>query len=59
MNYTQAIECNVWRNWLKFSNEADLYIRMRTSNNSKNRHADCLKFGDLFFTYLTKLLLGA
>ena len=48
---------NVWWNCLKFSNKMSLSIRMLTSNSSKNRHAICLKFGDLFFNSLTKLEL--
>ena len=37
----------------------DLSIRMRTFNNSNYCHANCLKFGDLFFASLTKSLLEA
>ena len=31
---------------------------MRTSINVKHRHAACLKFEDIFFTFLAKLLLS-
>ena len=30
---------------------------MRTFQNSKYHHTICLKFGHLFFTYFTKLIL--
>ena len=50
-------EYNVWWNCLKFSNKMDLSIGKRRFNNSKHRHAICLKFGDLVFTLPTKLVL--
>ena len=37
----------------------DLHIVMKTLNNSKYHHAIFLKFGDLFFTSLTKLVIEA
>ena len=37
----------------------DLYIEMRTFNNSKYRYTICLKFGHLFFISVTKLVLEA
>ena len=37
----------------------DLTIQMKKFNNIKDRHANCLKFGDGFFTSLTILGLEA
>ena len=36
----------------------NLNYLMRTSINVKHRHAACLKFEDIFFTFLAKLLLS-
>lgn len=44
-------------NCLKFSDDMDLSTRIRRINNSKYRYVICLKFGDEFFTSITKLVL--
>ena len=35
----------------------DLSIRLKTLDNVKHRHTLCLKFGDIFFTSLMRLVL--
>ena len=44
-------------NCLMVSDKLGLSIRMRTFNNSKHCNAVCLKFGDLFVTFLAMLEL--
>ena len=37
----------------------DLSIQMKTVNGVKHRHVICVKLGNIFLTYLTKLALQA
>ena len=40
---------------LKFSDKTDLTVQMKIFSNVKHRNTVCLKSGDRFFTFLTKL----
>ena len=53
----KLFEYNILWDCLKFRDKMDLSIQMRMFINSKHRDTICLKFGDLLFTTLTKLVL--
>ena len=54
----KLFEYHIWWNCLKFRNKMNLPFWIWTFN-SKYCHAIFLKFGDLFFTFLIKLLFAA
>ena len=57
MNYTQTILVFLWWNYLDFSNNMGLTVRMIIFNNLKHLTAICLRFEERLFTFLTMLSL--
>ena len=41
-------ELDFWQNWLKFYDEIDLPVQIRTFYNINDPYANCLKFGGRF-----------
>ena len=41
-------ELDFWQNWLKFYDEMDLPVQIRTFYNINDPYANCLKFGGGF-----------
>ena len=52
-------EEDFWQNWLKVHNKMELPIRIITICNVKHSRTILFKFGDKFYTSLTKLVLEA